>query len=107
VATLMFPTQRILLCFLSNEDVATTMREAQSVEEYDERQSVEEYDQRQSVEDSQRIRRVNKLPSQSRSTSDKEVSQQPAFEARGHLKTSLRQDIRGSESTARNDCNTD
>jgi hypothetical protein len=27
-----FPTQRILLCFLNNEDVATTMREAQSAE---------------------------------------------------------------------------
>jgi hypothetical protein len=39
-------------------------------------------------------------------TTRSQVSSPLAFEARGHLKTALRQDIRGSESTVRNDCNT-
>jgi hypothetical protein len=70
----MFATQQILLCFLSKEVVAITMREAQLVEEY-ERQSVEECDESQSAA-SLRGERTSK-------------------------------DFRGTESTVRNDCNTD
>jgi hypothetical protein len=38
---------------------------------------------------------------------EEEVRQRPAFEARGHQQTAPTQDIRGSESTVKNDCKTD
>jgi hypothetical protein len=85
-----FPTQRILLCFLSNEDVVTTMREVS-----------------QSLTLAQASRRIRQEAGSRRIVGPEEVSQQPAFEARGHQRTALTQDIRESESTVRNDCNTD
>jgi hypothetical protein len=45
--------------------------------------------------------------SQREASVEEQSSQQLTFEARGHLKTALTQDIGGSEQTLKNNCNTD
>jgi hypothetical protein len=81
-----FPTQRILLYFLSNEVVATTIRE--------ELTSNESNNSRVSYFLASKERRHPELAARL-----KAKSYRPAFKERRHQQTVPTQDIRGSEST--------
>jgi hypothetical protein len=83
-----FPKQRILLYFVSNEVVATTIRE--------ELTSYESNNSRVSYSLASKERRHPEL-----TASLKARSYRPVFKERRHLKTALTQDIRGSVSTVK------
>jgi hypothetical protein len=80
-----FPTQRVLLYFLSNEDVATTIRE--------ELTSYESNNSRVSYSLASKERRHKEFVARLKAR-----SYRPAFVERRHQQTASTQDIRGSES---------